>query len=195
MGALTISWKKEEEATRKTPCILDHCSNWGMDVHHGLLATETTKRKESKTELLFVAKPSQSYDNLLTFDEADLSPLMINDSKFIPVVNKFFYLGSTITTDLKDGKDVDAHIKKASKAFGSLRQGIFVSKSVSFKAKKAIYTGIILAVLFHGAKAWSITAKALSLLQCFHAQCARAMCRVASQMGRSCCKNAMELPA
>eukprot|EP00957_Ditylum_brightwellii_P171141 13027743-Ditylum_brightwellii.AAC.1 len=43
-----------------------------------------------------------------------------------------------ITTDLKDSKDVDAHIKKASKAFGSLRQGIFASKSVSFKGRSVL---------------------------------------------------------
>eukprot|EP00957_Ditylum_brightwellii_P019147 1443162-Ditylum_brightwellii.AAC.1 len=49
---------------------------------------------------------------------------MINKCKFIPVVNKFCYLGSMITTDLKDSKDVDACTRKASKAFSSLYQGL-----------------------------------------------------------------------
>jgi hypothetical protein len=167
-----------EIAARDTSHIIQHCNDWGMEIHHGLLENGNGKQKESKTKLLFVAKPFHSYNNPPTFDDADLSLLMIDNQKFIPVVNSFCYLGSMVTTDLKDSTDVNTRIKKSSKAFGSLRRGVFTSKSVSFKAKKAIYTGLILAILFHGAEAWNLTEKDLSRLQCFHAQCVRAMCRV-----------------
>eukprot|EP00957_Ditylum_brightwellii_P129774 9899182-Ditylum_brightwellii.AAC.1 len=53
-------FSSQEEAKHNTLWILQNCSNWGIDVHHGLLATENKKRKDFKTELLFMAKPSQS---------------------------------------------------------------------------------------------------------------------------------------
>eukprot|EP00957_Ditylum_brightwellii_P204926 15341416-Ditylum_brightwellii.AAC.1 len=64
-----------------------------MEIHHGLLATENKKRKDSKTELFFVAKPFQSYINALESDDIALSPLMKDDQNFIPVVKESAILG------------------------------------------------------------------------------------------------------
>eukprot|EP00957_Ditylum_brightwellii_P079376 6035338-Ditylum_brightwellii.AAC.1 len=102
----------------------------------------------------------------------------MEDRKFILVVHDFCYLDSMITTDLRDKADVDNCIKKASKAFGALRSGIFFSKYVSFAAKKAIYTRLVLVIPFYGANAWSLTQREISRLKCSHAQFAHAMCRV-----------------
>eukprot|EP00957_Ditylum_brightwellii_P139592 10638833-Ditylum_brightwellii.AAC.1 len=51
-----------------------------------------------------------------------------------------------------DQADMDNHFKKASKAFGALRHGIFSSKLVSCVTKKDIYTGLYVAILFHSAE-------------------------------------------
>ena len=96
----------------------------------------------------------------------------------IPVVNKFYYLGSIINHDLRESEDDDNRIKKASQAFGALRRGIFTSKSTSFNVKKAVYTALILSVLIHGAESWSLTETEIHRLRGFHAQCVRAMCRI-----------------
>eukprot|EP00957_Ditylum_brightwellii_P124493 9487552-Ditylum_brightwellii.AAC.2 len=141
-----------DKAETETPHIMQHCYDWGMKAHHGLLATGTEKEQSSKTELLFVAKLPHSYTTINTLDEANFSPITMDNGKCIPVVHKFCYLGSMITTDLRGQADVDNHIKKASKAFGALRHSIFSSKSVSFATKKATYTGLALAILFHGAE-------------------------------------------
>eukprot|EP00957_Ditylum_brightwellii_P109872 8380972-Ditylum_brightwellii.AAC.1 len=90
----------------------------------------------------------------------------MDDGKVILVVHEFCHLGSMITTDLRDQVDVDNCIKKASKAFRALIHGIFSSKSVSFAAKKAIYAGLVTAILFHSAEAWSLTEKYLARLKC-----------------------------
>ena len=47
-----------EISERDTPRIMKHCAKWGMEVHSGITETPDTKGKTSKTELLFVAKPS-----------------------------------------------------------------------------------------------------------------------------------------
>ena len=124
-----------------------------MEVHSGITETTDTKGKTSKTELLFVAKPNNSYTEPSTRNETNLSPIIFEEGRFIPVVNKFCYLGSIINHDLRESEDVDIRPKKASQAFGALRRGVFRSKSTFFNVKKDVYTALILFVLLHLAEA------------------------------------------
>ena len=70
-----------------------------MKVHSGITETPAAKGKTSKTELLFVEKPSHTK---LT----NLSPIILEEGRFIPVVNEFCYLGSIINHDLRKSEDV-----------------------------------------------------------------------------------------
>ena len=121
-----------------------------MEVHSRITETLDAKGKASKTELLFVEKPSHTK---LT----NLSPIILEEGRFIPVGNKFCYLGSIINHNLRESEDVDNRTKKVSQAFIALQRGVFTSKSTSFNVKKAVYTALILSVLLHGAEAWSLT--------------------------------------
>ena len=139
-----------------------------MEVHSGITKTPDTKGKTSKTELLFVEKPSHTEPS--TCKDTNLSPIILEEGRFIPVVNKFCYLGSIINHNLRELEDVDNRTKKASQAFGALRRGVFTSKSTSFNVKKAVYTALILSVLLHGAESWILTEIEINRIRCFHAQ-------------------------
>ena len=136
---------------------MKHCAEWGMEVHSRITKTPDTKGKKSKTELLFVAKSNNSYTEPSKRNDTNLSHIILEEGRFIPVVNKLYYLGSIINHNLRESEDVDNRTKKASQAFGSLQRGVFTSKSTSFNVKKAVYTALILSVLLHGAEAWSLT--------------------------------------
>ena len=84
---------------------MKHCAEWGLGVHSGITETPDAKGKTSKTELLFVEKPSHT-------ELTNLSPIILEEGRFIPVVNKFCYLGSIINHDLRESEDVDNRIKK-----------------------------------------------------------------------------------
>ena len=144
--------------------------NIAPNVHSGITKTPVTKGKTSKTELLFVAKPNNSYTEPSTPDDTNFSPIILEEGRFIPVVNKFCYLRSIINHNLRESEDVDNRTKKASQAFGDLQRGVFTSKSTSFNVKKSVYTALILFVLLHGAEAWSLTETEMNRLICFHAQ-------------------------
>ena len=83
-----------------------------------------------------------------------------------------------MTRDCKDDANVAARIESAGNAFGALRRCLFSSPSISFAAKKLVYTGLILSILLHGVETWCLTEKLFHDLRLFHAQCTRAMCRV-----------------
>ena len=73
-----------------------------MEVHTG----NREPRTESETEILFCLKLLSMYQNPETYDEADLSDILIDDDRYIPVVNHFPYFGSFISSDTTDEKDI-----------------------------------------------------------------------------------------
>ena len=73
--------------------------------------------KESKTEILFFA-PRRTYQDKATLDDTNMDDITLPNGRFIPVlISKFRYLGSHVTRDCTDSKDVRARINSAVRAF------------------------------------------------------------------------------
>jgi len=96
----------------------------------------------------------------------------------VSFTQSFVYLGSLLHRDLSDHHDVDARIKKASKAFGALRDRIFSTRDVSERLIGKIYTGGVLAVLLYGCESWCLTAESIFRLRNWHNKRIHEMCRV-----------------
>ena len=156
-----------EDTQRMTPLVVKHFARWGMQVHVG------KDDKGSKSEILFCAADSRTHTGFV-----DLSPITWGDGYHMPVVEHFKYLGSYLSRDCTDNHDVDSRIESAGKAFGALRKCLFSSSTVSFAAKRAVYTTVVLTILLSGCECWSLTEKLIKRLEVFHHQCVRAMCRV-----------------
>ena len=169
-----VLFDSRDSLVRGIPFIIDHFRRFGMEIHVG----NTESKKDSKSEILFVAKPAIMYTDPETYDGRDLSNVNLGSGVYIPVVDKTVYLGSVITRDCSDSLDVDARVKAAGNAFGALRHCLFSSASVSYTAKKFVYTALVLSILLYGAECWSQTEKLYNRLRTFHARCVRAMCRV-----------------
>ena len=155
-----------------TPKLIAHFQRWGLEVHVG------TGTKGSKSEVLFCAKPPRCYDDPSTYDETDLSDIQMPDGSYMPVVDIFKYLGSYLSRDCKDGRDVDSRIESAGKAFGALRKCLFATASISRDAKRTVYKSVILSILLYGCECWSLSEILYDRLRTFHAQCVRTMSRL-----------------
>ena len=162
----------------QSPRLMAHFARWGLEVHEGILDSNGSVAKESKSEVLFCSAPLHTYMEPSTFDGADLSYVLLPHSRFMPIVSEFPYLGDIVARDGGDGSAVDRRISSAGKAFGALRKVLFSSTSVNFAAKRAVFESIILSILLYGCESWSLTELHLQRLRLFHAQCLRAMCRV-----------------
>ena len=167
-----VLFTSRTEVVELTPHMVKHFARFGMDIHVG------TERKASKSEVLFVAAPSHTYIEPETFDGQDLSTIELGGGTFMPVVDKFRYLGSWLTRHCRDDNDVVARIKAAGSAFGALRKCVFSSTSISFRTKKIVYITLILSILLYGCESWCLTEALFHKLRLFHHQCVRAMCRV-----------------
>jgi len=95
--------------------IIEHFARFGTEIHTGALEP----RENSKTEVLFCSKPFTLYNSPDTYDNDDLSDIVMND-RYIPIVQEFFYLGSIVSSDCSDDNDVEMRIRKSSNAFGAL---------------------------------------------------------------------------
>ena len=118
------------------------------------------------------------YSNPLTFDGADLSPILLPDYGFMPIVTSFPYLGDIITRHGGDNGAVDARIVSGSKAFGAPRGCLFASNSVTRAARRVVYEAVVLSITLYGCESWSLTEVLPGRLRRMHALHVRGMCRV-----------------
>jgi hypothetical protein len=131
-----------------------------------------------KTLVLFCSAPPSTYIDPTTFDNADLSDIVLPSGNVIPVVDKAKYLGTMISRDGTDVVDVEARSVAAARAFGSLSKLVFRSAQVSAKAKREAYVALVLSILLYGSEGWCLTAALWRKLRSFHHRSARAMCRI-----------------
>ena len=80
---------------------MEHFRRWGLEVHAG----SYSPHKDSKTEMLFCARPLWTYQDKETLDDTNLDAITLPNGRFIPVISEFRYLGSYITRDGTDTKD------------------------------------------------------------------------------------------
>ena len=71
--------------------------------------------------------------------------------------------------------DVEARIKKASKAFGAMRSNIYGSADIPERLKGKVYAGGVLAVLLYGCESWCLTAESVRRLSNWHNKRVREM--------------------
>ena len=93
------------------------------------------------------------------------------------MISEFRYLGSYITRDGTDTKDVRARINSAARAFGALSKCIFQSTHVKRDAKRAVYERLILSICLYGCESLCLKETLSKELRQFHARCVRNMSR------------------
>ena len=96
-------------------------ARFGMEVHTGKIQPGG----ELKTEVLFCSKLCFLYNNPDSYDDADVSDIIVSHDQYIPIVDHFSYLGSIISTNCTSHNNFEARIKKVGTAFGALSKSIF----------------------------------------------------------------------
>ena len=86
------------------PHLLAHVSKFGLEIHVG------TPEKSSESVVLFVSAPNRTYTNPRTYDGCNLDIVDLGNGVFIPIVERFVYLGSVLTTDCRDTTDTDLRL-------------------------------------------------------------------------------------
>jgi len=90
----------------------------------------------------------------------------------VEAVNKFSYLGSTITSDCRCIADIQVRIGRAAAAMANLAN-IWSNKQLSLQTKLNLYNSLVLSILLYGSEAWTLTASWEQHLDAFDTKCLR----------------------
>ena len=91
----------------------------------------------------------------------------------LQVVDKFTYLGSTLSKVMHIDDEVNARIAKASAAFGRLRCSVWDRSGIRLDTKLKVYKAMILPTLLYACETWTVYQRHVKRLNHVHTSCLR----------------------
>ena len=132
------------------------CNNFGLTI--------STK----KTESMYQPAPKKPYQE----------PNVTVDGQRLTAVDKFTYLGSTLSRSANIDDETHARIAKASSSFGRLRSSVWERKGVNLSTKLSVYRAIVITTLLYACETWTVYQRHAKKLNRFHVNCLRKLLRV-----------------
>ena len=105
-------------------------------------------------------------------------PKITLNGNILNTVDKFVYLGSTISSTLSLEDELKARIGKAATAFGKLMKRAWENRKLTKRTKILIYQTCVLSTLLYGSEAWTLYADQERKLNGFHMRCLRKILRI-----------------
>ena len=105
--------------------------------------------------------------------KTDSPPRITLQGNVLNTVDKFVYLGSTISSTLSLEEELSSRIGKAATAFGKLRQRALENTKLTTKTKILVYQACVLLSLLYGSETWTLYARQEKRLNSFHMRCLR----------------------
>ena len=127
------------------------CDNFGLTI--------STK----KTEVLHQPAPGKPYHE---------PSIQVNGER-LKAVDKFTYLGSTLSRNVTIDDEVQCRLAKASSAFGRLSQQVWNRRGIRLETKIKVYRAVVMTTLLYGCESWTVYSRHARKLNHFHTVCLR----------------------
>ena len=122
-----------------------------------------------KTEVVHQPAPGKPYNE----------PTITVNGQKLKVVDKFTYLGSTLSRAVHIDDEFTARIAKASVAFGRLRANVWERNEMkSCDTKLKVYKAVVLPTLLYACETWTVYQRHAKRLNHFHLSCLRKMLKI-----------------
>lgn len=110
-----------------------------------------------KTEVLFQPPPN-----------TDCTPGEVHiDGIKLANVDRFTYLGCTVTKDSKLDAEIQSRMAKASSSFGRLTERLWKNRNVPIRVKCKVYRAVVVSTLLYGSETWTVYRKQVKKLSVF----------------------------
>lgn len=93
-------------------------------------------------------------------------------------VDKFRYLGSTLTSKCDLDVEINSRIGAAAAAFGKLDAKVFRSHDLKLATKISVYMAIVLPNILYSAETWTVYRRHIRTLDQFHLKCLRKILKI-----------------
>ena len=136
----------EEEMQSNVDKFAEACLNFGLTI------------SIKKTEVMHQPAPGEAYKE----------PNIIINGERLKAVDKFTYLGSTLSRDVVIDDEVDVRLAKANSAFGRLNTNVWNRRGITRKTKIKVYRAAVLTTLLYGSETWTVYHRHSAKLNHFH---------------------------
>ena len=96
----------------------------------------------------------------------------------LQVVDKFTYLGSTLSRAVHIDDEATARTAKASVAFGRLRTNVWERNGIRLDTKLKVYKAVVLPTLLYACETWTVYQRHAKKLNHFHLSCLRKLLKI-----------------
>ena len=124
-----------------------------------------------KTEVVHQSAPGKPYSE----------PTITVNGQKLQVVDKFTYLGSTLSRAVHIDDEVTARTAKASVAFGRLRTNVWERNGIRLDTKLKVYKAVVLPTLLYACETWTVYQRHAKKLNHFHLSCLRKLLKIRLQ--------------
>jgi exonuclease III len=132
------------------------CSNFGFTINVG------------KTEIMHQPAPGNIYKE---------PTIMVNGAK-LKTVERFSYLGSTISNKCTIDDETNCRLSKASSTFGRLQKSVWQRCGLSVHTKLKVYKAAVLPTLLYASETWTVYRRQVRKLNHFHTTCLRKLLNI-----------------
>ena len=116
-----------------------------------------------KTEVLHQPAPGKPY----------VEPNIQVNGERLKAVDRFTYLGSTLSRNVTIDDEVQCRLAKASSAFGRLSQQVWNRRGIRLDTKIKVYRAAVMTTLLYGCESWTVYSRHARKLNHFHTVCLR----------------------
>ena len=121
-----------------------------------------------KTEVLHQPAPGRVY----------VQPnVTVNDER-LKSVDRFTYLGSTLSQNTTIDEEVNTRLARASAAFGRLQSTVWNRRGIGLQTKLKVYRAAILPTLLYASETWTVYQRHARKLNHFHTTCLRRLLNI-----------------
>ena len=96
----------------------------------------------------------------------------------LQVVDKFTYLGSTLSRVVHIDDEVNARTAKASAALRRLRASIWDQSGIRLDTKLTVYRSVVMPTLLYACETWLVYQRHAKILNHFHTSCLRKLLKI-----------------
>ena len=132
------------------------CTNFGLII------------SKKKTEVLHKPAPGKPY----------VEPNITVSGQRLSAVNRFTYLGSTLSQNVTIDDEVNIRIARASATFGRLHANVWNRRGISLQTKLKVYRAIVLPMLLYACETWTVYQHHAKKLNHFHTTCLRKLLNI-----------------
>jgi hypothetical protein len=157
----TYILSSRQELETLCAAIFHHMRHFRLLMHASTLDENGNHQMKSKTEAMFIPAHPMTQENI----NAATTDIVFG-TQYVPFTQEFQYLGSRLTTNLKDVTAINNQLRQAKRQAAAL--STFFQSTANTWSKRLIFLAIPMNTALYGAKSWTLNVELRQQISSFY---------------------------